>query len=152
MTCATPRSVHTSRRHYGCPFSRTPRADDGRLVPAGLLACSSSASLPPSRRDRPGSGTWGDARRLQLRGQPRLREEPSLPAFPFHLQHPTGVAAETVTHVQRSKPHLCLSTSGLQLARLCLLRVTAAHLSQSPGAHRPTSEPISAAAADAVLR
>ena len=35
-----------------------------------------------------GSGIWGDARRLQLRGQPRLGEETSLTAFPFHLPPP----------------------------------------------------------------
>ena len=69
-TGTTPRS-NTSRRHYGCPLNRTPRADDGRLVPAGLLAHGSCASPPPSRR-LPGSGMRGDARRLQLRGQPRL--------------------------------------------------------------------------------
>ena len=70
MTGTTSR-MNTSRRHYGGPFSCTPRADDGRLVPAGLLAHGSCASPPPSRR-MTSSGTWGDARRLQLRGQPRL--------------------------------------------------------------------------------
>jgi hypothetical protein len=81
MTCATPRS-NTSRRHYGGPFTRAPRADDGRLVSAGLLARGSSASLPPSRR-WPGSGFWGDARRSQLRGQPRHRELPLSPRSLF---------------------------------------------------------------------
>jgi hypothetical protein len=68
-TGTIPRST-TSRRHYGCPLNCTPRAGDGRLVPAGLLAHGSCAPLPPSRR-KPDSGIWGDARRLQLRGQPR---------------------------------------------------------------------------------
>jgi len=48
-TGTTPRS-NMSRRHYGCPLSRTPRADDGRPVPAGLLARDSCTSPPPSRR------------------------------------------------------------------------------------------------------
>src|SRR6187200_2061692 len=48
----------------------------------------------PARRSRlpapmvEGSGIWGDARRLQLRGQPRIGEETSLTAFPFHLPPP----------------------------------------------------------------
>jgi len=130
MTCATPRSEHTSRRHYGCPFSRTPRADDGRLVPAGLLACGSSASLPPSRRVGPGSGTWGDARRLQLRGQPRLGEKPLHPRSLFTCRIPTGAAAETVTRVQRSKLRRRLSTDRLQGRAALRLRVSASHLSQ----------------------
>ena len=69
-TTGTTSRWNTSRRHYGCPFNRAPRADDGRLVPAGLLAHGSCASPPPSRQ-LPGSGMRGDARRLQLRGQPR---------------------------------------------------------------------------------
>src|SRR6476620_4021384 len=48
-TGTTPRS-NMSRRHYGCPLSRTPRADYGRPVPAGLLARGSCTSPPPSRR------------------------------------------------------------------------------------------------------
>ncbi len=36
-------------RHNGCPLFRTPRARDGRHVPAGLLAHSSNACLLPSR-------------------------------------------------------------------------------------------------------
>src|SRR5262245_26440998 len=66
-----PLTTHKSRRHYGGPLARTPRAGDGRRVPAGLLARGSGASPPPSRRGT-GSGFWGDACRLQLRGQPRL--------------------------------------------------------------------------------
>src|SRR5262245_17466750 len=143
MTSATPRSVHTSRRHYGCPFSRTPRADDGRLVPAGLLAYGSSASLPPSRRDSPGSGTWGDARRLQLRGQPRLREKSSLPAFPFHLQQPDrgrrrdrhAPATKQVAPTLVNRP--IKSCAALPAARDRCAPVVIAN------AHRPTSEPIS---------
>ena len=48
--CPTPSQLSTSyrSRHDGGPYPRTPRASDGRPVPAGLLACGSDAvsSLP----------------------------------------------------------------------------------------------------------
>src|SRR5262245_26946706 len=50
ITGATSNSRHKSHRHYGGPLARTPRAGDGRHVSAGLLACGSDASPPPSRR------------------------------------------------------------------------------------------------------
>src|SRR5436190_5981195 len=43
ITGTTPNSTQ-SRRHYGGPLTSAPRAGDGRLVPAGLLAHGSSAS------------------------------------------------------------------------------------------------------------
>ena len=83
MTCATPRSEHTSRRHYGCPFSRTPRADDGRLVPAGLLACGSNASLPPSRPDVPGQWHLGRCSPLTVAGAAAAWRETLSTRVPF---------------------------------------------------------------------
>ena len=94
-TGTTPRS-NMRRRHYGCPLSRTPRADDGRPVPAGLLARGSCTSPPPSRR-LPGSGmrrrrspltVAGAATALRLRpgAQPRT-------AFPFHPPPPRKATA-----------------------------------------------------------
>src|ERR1700733_6544534 len=76
---------HTYRRHYGCPLPRTPRASDGRLVPAGLLARGSNASPPPSRRmDRQwlsgatlAAYSCGGSRGVE-------RPMPLVTAFPFH--------------------------------------------------------------------
>ncbi len=48
MPDVTPNTFHISR-HSGGPFHCAPRTRDGRPVSAGLLAHSSSASLPPSR-------------------------------------------------------------------------------------------------------
>ncbi len=90
-TGTTPRS-NMSRRHYGCPLSRTPRADDGRLVPAGLLARGSCTSLPPSRR-LPGSGMRKRRSPLTVAGAAAaLRREPRT-AFPFHPPPPREATA-----------------------------------------------------------
>ena len=81
---ARPHARHMSRRHYGCPLNRTPRADDGRPVPAGLLAHGSCTSPPPSRR-LPGSGMWRRRSPLTVAGAAAaLRQRSPRTAFPFH--------------------------------------------------------------------
>ena len=57
MSDVAPRRLHISR-HYGCPFCRTPRTEDGRHALAGLLACGSNASLRPSQRARTWDRQW----------------------------------------------------------------------------------------------
>ncbi len=74
-------------RHYGCPLLCTPRARDGRPLLAGLLAHGSiAAGAFPAFRPVAGCRR---ARRLQLRGQPRIGNgvwtAVSLTVFPFHL-------------------------------------------------------------------
>lgn len=56
MPDVTPHELHISRR-YGYPFHRAPRTEDGRPVPAGLLARSSDA--PFSLPDTPEPGFSG---------------------------------------------------------------------------------------------
>src|SRR5262245_55569232 len=143
-------TIHKSRRHYGGPLARTPRAGDGRHVPAGLLARGSRHAWVPrhvARRLRlpavAGSGFWGGARRLQLRGQPRLLRptlscgEPRT-AFPFHRHGPSSQRGrdETVTLRQARGTGARLST-GRRAVRANFSRMmTAAPLRRSPGCHK----------------
>ena len=105
-------------RHYGCsPLPSTPRAVNGRRVPAGLLARGSSARLQPSHRGAVACTTVAlmkRACRLQLRGQPRLwmsaprvvhvcvsapgslfiRSEMFFPETSTHRLHPTQMPSQ----------------------------------------------------------
>src|SRR5271169_5610485 len=54
MPDVAPNRLHISR-HYGSTLYRTPRTEDGRHVPAGLLAHGSSALLRPSQRAQRGT-------------------------------------------------------------------------------------------------
>ena len=101
MPDVAPHRLHISR-HYGFPLYRTPRTEDGRRVPAGLLACGSNALLRPSQRTR----TWGrqwhlrrNARRSQLRGQPRLLARKPY-RVPFFTRSILASAAGTVTRTR----------------------------------------------------
>ena len=69
---ARPSTRTQSRRHYGDPFAGAPRVGDGRLVPAGLLARSFRRIAPAFPPIGSAVALGCDARRLQLRGQPRL--------------------------------------------------------------------------------
>src|SRR5262245_52830159 len=69
---ARPSTRTQSRRHYGDPLAGAPRVGDGRLVPAGLLACGSMRITPAFPPIGSAVALGSDARRLQLRGQPRL--------------------------------------------------------------------------------
>lgn len=98
LTC--PHRLHISRR-YGCPLRRAPRASDGRPVLAGLLARGSDAlpSLPgPSR-----SGPVADvdkARRLQLRGQPRIESVKAQHRVPFSPARVVARLGTSTAHKQ----------------------------------------------------
>ena len=136
MTCATPRSEHTSRRHYGCPFSRTPRADDGRLVPAGLLACGSNASLPPSRPDGPGQWHLGRRSPLTVAGAAAAWRETLSTRVPFS---PAATRLELRQRPSRSR-------SEASHARACQqadhIRVSIVRL-RCPNSHaRPSSDDV----------
>lgn len=86
MPDVAPNRLHISR-HYGLPFLRASRTEDGRLVPAGLLAHGSDASLDlPSGESRPPVVFATEACRLQLRAQPRDRRLVHLTVFPLHLR------------------------------------------------------------------
>jgi len=69
---ARPSTRTQSRRHYGDPFAGAPRVGDGRLVPAGLLARGSKRITPAFPPIGSAVALGSDARRLQLRGQPRF--------------------------------------------------------------------------------
>ena len=69
MSDVAPRRLHISR-HYGCPFCRTPRTEDGRHVLAGLLARGSNASsdLPNGPEHGTVSGVCGVSLPLTVAG------------------------------------------------------------------------------------
>ncbi len=83
-----PPQGYTSVAATADPLRRAPRTPDGRPVPAGLLARGSDASS-----SLPGPRIWpvalvNEARRLQLRGQPRLGGSRSpLPCSLFTRPH-----------------------------------------------------------------
>ena len=83
LTCS-PRGCTISRR-YGTPFHRAPRTEDGRLCTGRSPGSRLERLFPafPSARTRTISGMSGQACRLQLRGQPRLRDRVIPDRVPF---------------------------------------------------------------------
>lgn len=163
MPDAAPHRLHISRR-YGSTLHRAPRTEDGRLVPAGLLARGSSAfsGLPTVPRKASAVACAEQARRLQLRGQPRNdRREACLPCS--LLIHRRLADGETGTFrgdqiacplVKRGKggwgrlatpPTGCLRPAGRRRRHLALGRdATASRPSRScRAAHRPLPVPSS---------
>ena len=112
LTC--PRRLHISRR-YGCPLRRTPRASDGRLVLAGLLARGSIVlpSLPGPSRSGP-VADMDKTRRLQLRGQPRIESDQARHRVPFS---PARVVARSGTSTLPSNQTCAFSSSFRRLRR-----------------------------------
>lgn len=107
-------------RHNGGPLLRAPRTEDGRPVSAGLLAHGSKRLAPafPQAPVAPAVAFVEQARRLQLRGQPRWYGLSRCPVFPFHPRPPEGVRGNRYDALisrarhQRVKP---------LVSRLCIL-------------------------------
>ena len=99
---ARPSTRTQSRRHYGGPLADAPRAGDGRLVPAGLLARGSmriAPAFPPIARQWHSGATLaayscGGSRGFEI-DEPRT-------AFPFHRRGPTGTATRPSRGPDRS--------------------------------------------------
>src|SRR5262245_1548734 len=105
ITGATPNSWTQSRRHYGGPLVDAPRANDGRHVPAGLLARGSGAShhLPAVLRQ------WLLGRRspLTVAGAAAALRRNLAPRSLFTRRGRLD-PGETVTREDRSKiAHVC---------------------------------------------
>jgi len=93
-------------RRYGSPFSRTPRTEDGRPVPAGLLARGSSASFRPSRGRLRRRRQWHFGARLaaySCGGSRGMRANGPVPRSLFTRRCPDRAPTRTVTHLQRSR-------------------------------------------------
>ena len=104
-TTGTTSRSNTSRRHYGCPLNRAPRADDGRLVPAGLLAHGSCASPPPSRR-LPGSGIGATLAAYSCGGSRGFEDADLAPRSLFTRRSPNRSHGRTVTRRIEAKRKL----------------------------------------------
>ena len=91
-TGTTPHSNTRAVATTVCPLNRTPRADDGRLVPAGLLAHGSmriASAFPPVARQ------WHLGRRSPLTvagAAAALRPKSLAPRSLFTRRSPTGAA------------------------------------------------------------
>ena len=137
MPDVAPLWLHISR-HYGCPFDRTPRTEDGRHVPAGLLACGSNAFLQPSQRSR----TWGrqwhsrrNARHSQLRGQPRFlaRKPYRVPYSPQTRKRANGPA-----QVEWTRSTVCLSRCAkIRVHKSCAKTAAATYRQLSQSRKKP---------------
>src|SRR5262249_57949954 len=101
-TPARPSTRTQSRRHCGDPLAGAPRAGDGRLVPARLLACGSkrvAPAFPPIGRQWHSGATLaayscGGSRRFEARDPPpRALFTPPVPPGPQPAPHPPATDA-----------------------------------------------------------
>src|SRR5262245_18269494 len=116
-------TIHKSRRHYGGPLARAPRAGDGRHVPAGLLACGSGASPPPSRR-MPAVASGATLAAYSCGGSRGFEVSTTSHRVPFSLSQPNAGRDETVTRNRSNRAYARLSTWNRRVRTVCVSMLT----------------------------